>query len=237
MGEQWLKKVRELLEAAGIPCYEEYPPEPMHLLREPVAVAGIHAFDWEKGTGTILVRILSPRKEGGWTAQNAAIRAMLALEKGQIYARTEEMEYRGGSDCFEVPVRCAIRLRPDPAMPPRPWSVTINGRTVHDLEEFSAVREGDRRMVGTLGSSKPHTVSPGLDGWQIRMVRRLPANAMDQRFESEPMEICVTRGTTRAIYTDACWDRVERSCCGRELTVEYRGFALGRREEDDSGNL
>ena len=239
MGQEWLTKIAELLEKAGIASGEEYAAAPVPAISQPVAAVGLRGLNWGKGTATVSVRILSPRSRGGWACQTTAAKAVTVLEEAGIPAGMEQMEYRRGCNCFETVVTGTMRVRelpPDPVQPPAPvvrrcWQVRCGAAELTDVTEFEELQDLNRRLIGAHGQQEPVGITPGSGGLELRMVREIPAGQAEQDPGTEPMELRVIRSGTARIYTGVCWSRVKREYAGQLLRVEYRGFALKRRTE------
>lgn len=233
MGEEWLTKITQILAKAGIASGEEYASAPAQDISQPVAAVGLRGLDWGDGKATISVRILSPRTKGGWACQTTAAKAITALEEARVAARMEPMEYLPGCDCFQVLIIGILQIRTEePVEPvPRAWNVTISGINVPYAAEFSEELDLKRRIVGAIGQMIPANVTPGSGGWEIRLVQKIPAGCAEQEFGSEPMEIRVTRDKRVICYSDCFWNQTSRKFSDGTLTVDFRGFALGRREE------
>lgn len=233
MGEEWLTKITQILAKAGIASGEEYASAPAQAISQPVAAVGLRGLDWGDGKATVSVRILSPRVKGGWACQTTAAKAITALEEAHVCARMEPMEYLPGCDCFQVLIIGILQIRTEePVEPvPRAWQITIGGILVPYATEFSEEQDLKRRMVGSIGQMLPEHVSPGCGGWEIRLVQKIPAGIAEQNFGPEPMELRVTRDTRSICYTNCFWNQTGRKFSDGTLTVELRGFALGRREE------
>ncbi len=233
MGEEWLTKITQILAKAGIASGEEYASAPAQAISQPVAAVGLRGLDWGDGKATVSVRILSPRTKGGWACQTTAAKAITALEEARVAARMEPMEYLPGCDCFQVLIIGILQIRAEqPVEPvPRAWYVTIGGANVPYASEFSEELDRKRRIVGAIGQMLPENVTPASGGWEIRLVQKLPAGAAEQDFGQEPLEIRVTRDNRTICYSDCFWNQTGRKFADGTLTVECRGFALGRREE------
>lgn len=230
MGAEQLKRVTGILEKAGIPCCEEYAAAPARQLTGPVAAVGIERCDWEAGEEIIAVRLLSPRKNGGWACQCSAVQAAKALVQEGFSARVDKMEYRSGCDCFEAPVRCTVRLREPAPAEGADWKLRIDGVPVAHVAEFSAVRDGQRRMIGSVGAALPTAVTPPRGGWKLHLVIKLPLHVPVQMFSGEAMTVTVSREGNTTDYTGVCWDQTAESYTPEGMTAEYQGYALRKVE-------
>ena len=231
MGAERLGQVTKILMNAGIACCEEYAPAPARSLTKPVAAVGVRSYDWEAGAEIIAVRVLSPRKNGGWACQCTAVQAAKALNQAGLSARIEKMEYHSGSDCFESPVMCTLHIGEPVPVKTRGWTVEVDGTAVDGVTEFSAVRDGQSRLLGSIGTGMPHAVIPARGGWQLRMVQKLSQQEEPRKLPAEPRRVTVTRNSAQAVYLDVLWDQTGQTYTGEGLTVEYRGFALKKEEK------
>lgn len=231
MGAERLGQVKKILMDAGIACCEEYAPAPARYITHPVAAVGIRSYDWEAGIEIIAARVQSPRKKGGWACQCTAVQAAQALNGAGLSARVEKMEYRSGSDCFEMPVLCTLRIGAPVPVKPRGWTVAVDGTAVDGVTEFSAVREGRSRLIGSVGTGLPSAVIPAKGGWQLRMVQKFSLQEEPQALPAAPGQVAVHRNGGWSVYLDVLWDQTGLTYTGEGLTVEYRGFALKKEEK------
>lgn len=234
MNYDLLEAVTKLLTADGIPAGEEYPALEQPEIHSVRAAVGLRELDTEGWTARICVRVLSPRILGGWYCQAWASRTTRALNAGGLVCRAGEMEYNSGCDCFCVPVETVVAVVPtaDGWEPGSRWQILCGNAELRGVVSFKAVRDQQRRLVGTHWKSEPVSVSPGIGGWKLELVQ-MPETEPDP--VTEPFVLTVQDGNQCCHYTGCCWNETvwEYTQSGTRLT--RRGFALGREEDENGG--
>ncbi len=221
---EFLEYVTGLLTGGGIPTGEEYPAGHRLHLEEPVAAVGLLGLDFDAGQVQVRIRVLSPRTLGGWTCQNAALTVLATLHGAGHRCQMEEMDFLPGSDCFCicVDVRLDAVLDGDWALGKR-WYVTCGGTVLENVEQFQAVLDQGRRVIGASFQSGGVGVTPGSGSWAITLVQNGGEDTQE-----EPFVLTLEDGDRVISYTDCHWNREEWDHQQRGLRRTRRGFALGR---------
>lgn len=228
MGYELLERITAVLTAAGLPAGEEYPGSEQQL-DGPAAAVGLRELDPERGTAAFSVRVLSPRILGGWCCQLHAARAVEALWAEGLSCRTAEMEYLSGSDCFCVTVTASMTVAPGEEgwVPGGRWEILCGDRLQEQVVSFTAVRDLERRLLGTHWQSTPVGVTPGHGGWTIELVQLVTSWPEET---AEPFTLTVRSGDGEQRYTGCCWNETRWAYTQGGLTLTRRGFALEREE-------
>lgn len=219
-----------ILKEAGIRAGEEYPAGEWVELRSAGAAVGLEELDCRAGTATFQVRVLSPRSLGGWSCQTAAAQAAAALEAAGFRCRTGTMAYLSGNDCFCVPVTAVMEvsfaggtwiLEPH-------WEFRWNETRLAGVEEFTAERNLDRRVIGAFCQGEPVGVTPGHGGWNLKLVQTIGRGSSEPEEPAEPFVLTATQESGTEVYSGCCWNSVTRHYTQEGLRIERRGFALSR---------
>lgn len=229
MNYDMLERVTEILTAEGIPVGEEYPPLERPEILSPRAVVGLRELDAAGGTARFRVQVLSPRILGGWCCQAWAVQTARALVNAGLVCRTGEMAYNSGCDCFCVTVEAAMQVVPtaDSWEPGAWWRIHCGEERQMGVVSFTAVRDLQRRLVGTHWKNEPVGITGGTGGWKLELVQEV---SEEPAAVTEPFELTVKQGDMSHRYTGCCWSETvwEYSAGGARLT--RRGFALAREE-------
>lgn len=230
MGCELLERVRSILTAAGLRAVEAYPGAEEPGIGAPVAAVGLREIDPEEGTAVFSVRVLSPRILGGWCCQIHGTQAAQALRAAGLRCRTGEMEYLGGSDCFCVTVTASMDVIPGDGgwQPGRRWEIRCGEQLQEGVVSFAALRDADRRLLGTHGQSVPVGITPGRGGWRIELVQRLTAGPEEL---PEPFTLTVRSDGREQRYRGCCWNEIRCEYTQGGLLLTRRGFALDREED------
>lgn len=228
MGREWLTWLAEILTAAGIRAGEEYPAGEWMEVAEPVAAVGLAELDCSAGTAEFSVRVLSPRRLGGWTCQSAGAKAAEALAKEGLLCRMGGMEYLSGNDCFCVmlTVTAEISCREGSWRFGGQWTYAWNEELIPGVEEFTAEQDLDRRLIGAFCQGEPVGVTPGFGGWKLTLVQTVSGE--EPEGPAEPFTLDVTGDATAVRYSGCCWNSITRQHTRQGLRIERRGFALRR---------
>lgn len=230
MGFEWLELVVGVLTEAGIRADEEYAVGTVPEITEPVAAVGLSGLDCSEGEAAMAVRILSPRKLGGWACQTRAVDAVAALEAAGIRCQMGAMEYLAGSDCYSIRIQAAmeVRLSEGSWVQGSHWQILVGETEVSWVTEFAGEQDQGRRLIGATCQSDPVGVTPGSGGWTIRMIQQIPQNGAEQAEPDEPFTLTVQHGDQKQTYSDCYWNSVERVYSQSGTKVTWQGFALGR---------
>lgn len=227
MNYDLLEYVTELLTADGLPAGEEYPGRERPEVDDVRATVGLREVDTAARTARISVRVLSSRKLGGWHCQAWASRAARALNAGGLACRTGEMEYNSGCDCFCVTVEAVMAVAPtaDGWEPGAWWWIHCGDELQTGVVSFKAVRDLQRRVVGTHWKSEPVGITSGTGGWALELVQEV---SVEPAALTEPFELTVREGNLRHRYTGCCWNETLWQYTPDGARLTRRGFALGR---------
>lgn len=232
MGIQWLKQITGILTDAGIRAGEAFPGGGNVSLTEAVAAVGLRDLNWREGTAEFEIRVLSPRPLGGWKCQNCAADAVAALEEAGVVCRMEPMEYRGGSDCFEMIIIGQQQVMEVEAevVAPVYLDVSVGDTAVEYVTEFSAEQNRQRRIIGSVSQNTPVGITPGTGGWGIRLVQELPGGQVAMTEPEEPFVLTVKEEGMTTTFVGCGWNRVKKKQDQSRTLVEWEGFALSREE-------
>ena len=229
-----MRSVMGLVAAAGVPAGEEYPGLEVPQIDSPRATVGLRELDAAGWTARLGVRVLSPRLLGGWCCQVLMAQAVRKMTEAGLACRTEEMEYHSGSDCFCVTAEVVMTVVPrgDGWEPGTRWKIHCGDTLQPGVISFRAVRDQQRRLVGTHWKSEPVGITNGTGGWSLELVQNL---TQEPPAVEEPFVLTVREGDREHRYTGCCWNETvwEYTQSGARLT--RRGFALGREEDEDGG--
>lgn len=230
MGQQWLKRVAQLLNEAGLRAGEAFPGGGAPELTGPAAAVELTAVDCASGRAGITVTVLSPRVLGGWTCQEAGAKAVCILSDAGLSARMGRMAYIQDSDCFRIAVEVTLELcRRDGSWDAGAcWEIRAGDTVLNWVTGFTAEQDQGRRIVRDVCQTEPGRISPGSGGWSIRLEQQIPQGKQEAKMPEEPFELAVSDGGRVRIYGGCCWNGVRRSCGQGGMTVEHWGFALSR---------
>lgn len=234
MGQQWLTGIVELLTGAGIRAGEAWPGGIAPELLSPAASVGLTGLDCGKGQAAITVTVLSPRRQGGWSCQTTAAKAVCTLANAGYTARMGQMEYLAESDCFRIAVEVTVDLRLVDGNwePGQCWEVLAGDTALSWVTEFTAEQDRGRRIIRDVCQTDPGRITPGSGGWSIRLTRQIPQGSTETEMPEEPFALTVSDGRQVRVYSGCCWNGVRRSCGQAGMTVEHWGFALSREVTD-----
>lgn len=221
----------KILTSAGIRADESYPAGKRMELTGPVAAVGLRDLSCREGIAEFEIRVLSPRRMGGWECQNTAAEAVAALENGGVECRMEPMSFRQGSDCFEMIIIGRQRVMQQEETPASAlFRITIGGNAVEGVTEFSAQQDRGRRLIGSLNQTDPVGITRGTGGWKIRMVQVIPEGGMRLQEPEEPFVLQVHENGLVTSFEECGWNRVARELDQNRMKLEWEGFALVRTE-------
>lgn len=226
---EFLNRLIDLLTASGIPAGEESPAGKRIEVTEPMAAVGLRELD---AIGCLIhytVRILTPRKLGGWCCQIWASRTEQTLCGKGMTCRVGEMEYLSGSDCF-----CVTLTVTEPVIQGergwqtgQRWQILCGDRIQTGVESFRTVRKQGRRLVGAHAVAGPVAISSGSGGWELELIQWVDASPEPV---AEPFALTVQERGREIRYTGCCWDEERYEYRQRGLCLTRRGFALKREE-------
>ena len=233
MDYELLGSVMRILVTAGLPSGEEFPGLERPEIDSPRAALGLRELDAGAGIARFQVKVLSPRILGGWCCQVWAARAVWALTAAGLSCRTEEMDYLSGSDCFCVTVEAAMSVvrRGDSWEQGTRWRIFCADAMQLNVVSFRAVRDLQRRIVGTHWKSEPVGVTSGTGGWKLELIQEPTAEPAPVE---EPFVLMVQEGDRMHRYTGCCWNETVWEYTQSGARLIRRGFALNR-EEDSNG--
>lgn len=235
MGLEWLNEIARILNDAGIRAGEAFPGGKWMEITGPVAAVSLRDLDYGAGLAEFEIRIISPRILGGWQCQHIAAEAVAALEREGVGCRLEPMEFRQGTDCFEMVVigeRYVLDSQEESAEAGL-FEVLIGEEAVGYVTEFAAEQDRDRRLIGSLNQATPVGVTPGMGGWAIKMVQVLPRGADAAAEPEEPFTLTVKEDGLTTVFSGCCWNRLKKQMDQSQIKAEWEGFALTREERTD----
>lgn len=231
MGIEWLSRITQTLNDAGIRAGEGFPPGRQTELTGTVAAVGLRDLNCREGTAEFEIRILSPRELGGWHCQSKAAEAVTALEAAGVECRMEPMSHRSGSDCFELMILGKMRIEEQEVIPQTDlFRITIWDITMAGVAEFSAVQERGRRMIGTLNQKDPVGVTQGNGGWKLKMVQQIPDGGVMILEPEEPFSLKVYENGLVTSFHDCYWDSVAKVLDQNRSRLVWEGFAMRKTE-------
>lgn len=230
MGYEWLETIVSILTGAGIRAGEEYPAGEWVEVLSPAAAVGLGELDCRAGTASFQIRMLSPRLLGGWCCQTNAAKAAAALEAEGLRCHTGAMEYLSGNDCFCVTLTAVMEVccQEGAWVPGGHWRYAWNDTAITGVEEFTAERNLDRRVIGAFCQGEPVGVTPGQGGWNLKLVQKIGREDPEPTEPEEPFTLSVVQGIGEVAYGGCYWNSVTRSHSQEGLRIERRGFALSR---------
>ena len=235
MGSEWLDYVTGLLTAAGLSAGEEYPAGSVPEVTTPVAAVGLRELDCAGGTVCFSVKILSPRRLGGWQCQQAAAAAVAALYDAGLECETGQMQFVSGSDCFCITLTASLTVSKKAGAwvaGPR-WEILCGGVLQEGVIAFEARRDLDRRIVGAFCQSEPVGVSPGHGGWTLTLVQNLSSAAAEPEETGEPFELVARQDGWAAVYSGCCWNSFLWEHTPGGLRLTRTGFAVSREVQEN----
>lgn len=231
MGQQWLNEIVGILTEAGIRADEAFPGSPRMELTGPVAGVSLRDLCYKDRTGFFEVRIISPRRLGGWACQTTAASAVAALEEGGYACRLEPMDYDARMDCFEMKVICQKFIFDAEETPvSQAFSVNIGGENVGYVTEFSGTQDRQRRLIGAFEERTPKGITPPTGGWRIRMVQVIPMGGQLFPEPAEPFSLMVQEQGLVTTFSGCGWNVVKKQMDQEKTRLEWEGFALTREE-------
>ncbi len=221
---EFLEYVTGLLTGAGIRAGEEYPAGRWLRLQVPGAAVGLGGVDFEAGMILVRVKVLSPRTLGGWACQNAALEILAILHGAGLPGQMGEMEFLEGSDSFCIPIdlRLSGVFGESWSLGQR-WTIRCGGTVLEQVEDFRAVRDQERRVIGASCQAQPVGVSPGHGAWVITLTQN-----GGEDVQQEPFVLTLEDGQQTITYSGCHWNREEWRCHQGGLKRVRTGFALGR---------
>lgn len=200
-------------------------------LTGPVAAVGLRDLNCREGTAEFEIRVLSPRRLGGWECQNTAAEAISALENEGVECRMEPMTFRAASDCFEMVIVGCRRVMEQEEIPATPlFKITIDGTLVEGVTAFSAAQDRGRRLIGTLNQTDPVGITRGTGGWKLRMLQVIPEGGARMIEPEEPFELSVHEKGVVTSFQGCCWNSVAKILDQNQMKMEWEGYALTRSE-------
>ncbi len=200
-------------------------------LTGPVAAVGLRDLNCREGTAEFEIRILSPRKLGGWLCQSTAVEAASALEESGVKCRMEPMSFHASRDCYEMIIAGTQQVMEQEEIPDASlFRVTIGGKAVQGVTAFSAEQDRGRRLIGTLNQADPVGITRGTGGWKLRMVQTIPERGLLMIEPEEPFVLKVHENGVVTSFHGCCWNRVAKILDQDRMKMEWEGFALDRSE-------
>ena len=229
MGYELLKALVMLLRGEGISAGESYPGPGAPAVDGPQAAVGLLELDVPAGLASFQVRVLSPRKLGGWGCQIWAARVSEILSRTGMTCEAGEMEYLDGLDCFCVTIRADQRVlrRSDGSFVGVRLEVFCGDAEQTGVESFTAVRNQGRRVLGAFCQSEAVGITPGHGGWELELVQRTDRLSDGA---AEPFVLTVREGDRESRYLGCGWNEERFEHTHRGLRLIRRGFALSREE-------
>lgn len=217
------------LESVGLPAGQGYPGVRAGAAAGCVAAVNLTALDTAEGTARWTVTILCPRILGLTACQERAAMAAAALSSGGQRWSFQGWKYDRDSDCFTVELHgsCAVAADGD-SWAQQSLQVMLAGEPVAYATEFTAVNAQNRRLIRPHAQAAPCGVTPGRDGWSIRLTRWLPLNEPLPAQPQEPFELQVVRGGQTQVYRECCWSEITQRCLPGGTELVHSGFAVGR---------
>ncbi len=243
MGRDWLNEMVQILIAAGIRAGEAFPARPQMALTGTVAAVGLRDLEWRTGMAEFEIRILSPRTLGGWACQTTAAAAVEALEDAGAECRMEPMAYKNTMDCMEMVILARKQIREitqeEPEAPTQPEEpeqeeqvreiqVTLGDQTASYVTLFSAEQTRGRRLVRSLNGGGAVGITPGIGGWEVKLVQVLPLGETGLTEGEEPFTLTMVADGVQQVFSGCCWNRVKQQVEQKQTKLEWEGFALSR---------
>ena len=112
------------------------------------------------------------------------------------------------------------------------WKIHCGDTLQPGVISFRAVRDQQRRLVGSHWKSEPVGITTGSGGWKLELIQTL-AQAPDEI--EEPFVLTVREGLQVHRYTGCCWNETVLEYLQSGIRLTRRGFALGREEDEHGG--
>lgn len=226
MGLEWLSAVVQLLTNAGFRTEPGYPAGRAMCLSGTVAAVNLTGLDGGEGTAKLTVTILTPRQEGLALCQAKAAEALEILMADGGQWSFSGWQYDDGIDCYSI----AVDGIQDPAQEPElgGYQVLIGEEIQEYVTDFLAQQKMDRRLIRPHGQAEPCHVTPGMDGWEIRLTQMIPPEAAEPLQPEEPFTLEVRRGGHTQVYVKCYWSDYSAQQKKDGTEVIRSGFALRR---------
>ncbi len=202
-------------------------------LTEPVAGVSLRDLDYSGGNVTFEIRILSPRGLGGWNCQGKAVEVCIALEQEGMDCSLEQMAYQKGIDCYEMAILARKQITEEPEPKNQGVPIWIGGKAVAYVTEFSATQNRNRRLIGAMEQATPVGITPGSEGWEIRMVQVLPQGVGEPEEPEEPFQLILKEAEAETVFSGCGWNKWLMQVSEEQRKVIWEGFALMREECTD----
>lgn len=227
----------EILRSAGIRAGEAFPGGDRTELTGPVAAVSLRDVSYQDRTAEFEIRILSPRRLGGWECQNAAAEAAAALESAGVRCTLEPMSHQAGVDCFEMAVIGTKVVfsseEEEPVVGSDLFEILIGEDAVAYVTEFSAEQDRQRRLIGSFEQQTPVGITPATGGWAIRMVQVIPLGGQGMEEPEEPFTLTLKEEGLSTVFLGCGWNVVRKQMDQSQTKLYWEGFALTREESAD----
>ena len=237
-GYEWLTTLEQALRDAGFQVERGYPAKNAVYLIETVAAVNLTRLDIRQRSATVTVAVIAPRKHGLDHCQKMAEKAALALSGAGGQWQFSGWKFDSGISCFMVEVVGTVNFFPGDEgwIADAGYQVLIGGQVQEYVTDFLARQERDRRLIRPHGQAEPTAVTPGMDGWTIRLTQLLPSGQPEPVQPEEPFTMKVTRGGQSQVYSGCCWSDYTSQQCAQGTRVIRSGFALRREVSSDGSN-
>lgn len=201
MGHEWIQRVIEALQAAGIRAQRGYPAGKSPCLESPAASVCVECFQTD--SVKLAVRIFSPASLGGAACEDTALQAAQALKTLGGACRVEGCEFNGKAGIFTLPVYVTF----DRAGLMETWSVKVDGAvqtyaTSFKAEYLSTVTRTFNTQTGVPIFNRED------DGWRLTIEDLLPEELPAEKDNMAIFSVEYSSASGVQLYEHCCWERI-----------------------------
>lgn len=235
MGYEWLTTLETALRAEGFRVERGYPAKNAIYLTGPVAAVNLTGVDTQKQSTTVTVTVLVPRRCGLDQCQQMAQKAAVILAGQGGQWRFTGWKFDEKISCFYAEVEGTVYFSAQEGtwVPEQGYAVLIGDEIQNYVTDFRAQQSMNRRLIRPHGQYAPVGITPGRDGWIIKLTQMLPSGVAEPAVGAEPFALTVKRGGQSLVYQDCCWSDYSSRQCELGTQVIRSGFALRREASED----
>lgn len=229
-GYEWLAALEQALRNAGFLVERGYPSKNAVHLTRAVAAVNLTRVNLQNTSAAATVTVLVPRGYGLDRCQQMAEEAALVLSEQGGQWGFEGWSFDESISCFYVEVVGTVRfsLLNGTWLPETGYEVLIGEEAQRYVTDFQAQQAMDRRLIRPHGQAEPVGVTPGRDGWTIKLTQLLPSGQAEPEQAAEPFDLTVSRGGCSRVYRECCWSDYTTRETDAGTQVVRSGFALRR---------
>ena len=232
MGEQWLNDVMAALRQAGWSVEAGYPGRGSIPVEGAVAVVNLSKGDTRQMYVGITVGVLVPRSQGLAQCQRLAAQAAVLLSGVGGDWSFSGWEYDSRLDCFQVDVQGEARFsnQEGQEIQVQGYEIALDGEVQQWVTEFTARKNGQRRMLRPHAQRVPEGITPPMGGWSIELEQLIPLGVAEPEETADGFTLTARSGDRGVKYLQCCWGEYESHHMDSGIRIIRRGFALEREE-------